>query len=157
MGPEGITEPTIAEVAPASEEMARVLTMHRAEKNWLGFLPDAGFADRAAAGTLLVASFSDTPLAYVLYDLPGTWVKIVHLCVSPEAKGVGLARALVDELSVRHPGCDGITLSCRRSFPAAKLWPKLDFARWPIEPDVATRVIGSQSGFAITAIQTCSV
>jgi GNAT superfamily N-acetyltransferase len=127
MGPGEVRPPNILEVAPASGEMARVLDMHRVEKGWLGFLPDAGFADRAARGTLLIALFDGAPLAYVLYDLPGNWVKIVHLCVAPEAKGAGLARALVEELSLRHPACDGVTLSCRRSYPAATLWPRLGF------------------------------
>lgn len=139
-----VNTPTIAEVVPGSGEMARVLEMHRAEKGWLGFLPDAGFEDRAAAGTLLVASLENSALAYVLYDLPGNWVKIVHLCVAPEAKGTGLARTLVEELSVRHPARDGVTLSCRRSFPAATLWPKLGFR------PVADRTGRSHDGHRLT-------
>jgi GNAT superfamily N-acetyltransferase len=137
-------KPLIAEVVPGSEDMARVLEMHRAEKVWLGFLPDAGFTDRAASGTLLVASLDGSPLAYALYDLPGNWVKIVHLCVAPGAKGAGLARALVEELSVRHPACDGVTLSCRRSYPAATLWPELGFR------PVADRTGRSEEGHRLT-------
>jgi GNAT superfamily N-acetyltransferase len=141
---EAAERPQIVEVAPGGERMTAVLAMHRAEKRWLGFLPDAGFAERAAAGTLLLALLGGRPLAYVLYDLPGEWVKIVHLCVSPEGRGRGLARALVEELSARHRAREGLTLACRRSYPAAGLWPKLDFR------PVAERVGRSHEGHRLT-------
>ena len=44
---------SIIEVDPGSDRIREVLELHRAEKRYLGFLPDAGFDDRAAAGTLL--------------------------------------------------------------------------------------------------------
>jgi hypothetical protein len=78
---------TIVTVDTGTTDFDRVLELHRAEKRWLGFLPDAGFADRASTGTLLAATQQDRVLAYVLYDLPGDWVKVVHLCVDPAARG----------------------------------------------------------------------
>ncbi|MFT3864596.1 MAG: GNAT family N-acetyltransferase [Solirubrobacterales bacterium] len=118
---------TIVAVEPGTGDFDRVLELHRSEKRWLGFLPDAGFVDRAATGTLLAAKQQDQVRAYVLYDLPGDWVKVVHLCVDPTARGSGLARALIAELSSRHAARIGIQLSCRRSYPASSLWPRLDF------------------------------
>ncbi|HEY8082328.1 MAG TPA: GNAT family N-acetyltransferase [Solirubrobacterales bacterium] len=118
---------TIAQVDLGSHWIKEILDLHRAEKRYLGFLPDAGFDDRAAAGTLLAAIRDDHLLGYVLYDLPGDRVKIVHLCVAPIARGEGVARLLIDEVSDRHRDRLGIQLSCRRSFPAANLWPRLEF------------------------------
>jgi GNAT superfamily N-acetyltransferase len=109
------------------EDFDRVLELHRSAKKWLGFLPDAGFADRAATGTLLAARHEGRVVGYVLYDLPGDWVKVVHLCVDRSARGSGVARALIEELSARHPARIGIQLACRRSYPASTLWPRIGF------------------------------
>jgi GNAT superfamily N-acetyltransferase len=118
---------SIVEVDLGSGFMDEVLALHRANKRYLGFLPDAGFDDRAAAGTLLAAISDDCVQGYVLYDLPVDLVKIVHLCVSENSRGSGVARRLVAELSKRHSERRGIQLACRRSYPASQLWPKLDF------------------------------
>lgn len=118
---------SIVEVDLGSRRMDEVLALHRANKRYLGFLPDAGFKDRAAAGTLLIAVSDDQVQGYVLYDLPGDLVKIVHLCVAENSRGSGVARRLVAELSQRHAERRGIKLACRRSYPASRLWPKLDF------------------------------
>src|SRR4051795_8987651 len=97
------SEAVVREVELGSDDFDRVLELHRTEKRWLGFLPDAGFKDRAAAGTLLAAQQNGRVVGYVLYDLPGDWVKVVHLCVDPAARGSGLARAMIDALSARNP------------------------------------------------------
>jgi GNAT superfamily N-acetyltransferase len=117
----------IIEAELGSEDFDRVLALHRTEKRWLGFLPDAGFKDRAAAGTLLAAQQDGRVVGYVLYDLPGDWVKVVHLCVDPAARGSGLARAMIDALSARNPARMGVQLACRRSYPTDSLWPRLGF------------------------------
>ena len=66
-------------------------------------------------------------MGYVLFDLPGNRIKIVHLCVDPKYRGSGVARHLVDEVSKRHQTRVGIELACRRDFPASSLWPRLEF------------------------------
>jgi ribosomal protein S18 acetylase RimI-like enzyme len=120
-------ESSIFVVDRGGEDFASVLELHRSAKKWLGFMPDAGFADRAATGTLLAARHEGRVVGYVLYDLPGDWVKVVHLCVDPSARGSGLARTMIDELSARNPARMGIQLACRRSYPADSLWPRLGF------------------------------
>lgn len=81
------TLPEIAEVEIDTPRLADVKGLWRANRRYLGFLPEGGFIDRALKGTLLVAIRGDTTLGYVLYDLPRDRVKIVHLCVALEARG----------------------------------------------------------------------
>jgi GNAT superfamily N-acetyltransferase len=117
----------ISEVEPQSTRFADVLALWRAHRRYLGFLPDAGFSDRAGRGTLLAASHGRATIGYVLYDLPRDRVKIVHLCVASDARRRGVAGALVQAVSSRHRDRRGLELKCRRDFPASKLWPELGF------------------------------
>ena len=117
----------IVYVAADGEQFDEVLAVAAANRRYLGFLPDAGFADRARKGTLLAATDDGGVLGYVLYDIPGERVKIVHLCVAREARKSGVARALIGEVSARHSDRRGLELACRRDFPADKMWPALGF------------------------------
>lgn len=117
----------IAEVAADSDALREVIILSKQAKRWLGFLPDAGFRDRAVRGTLLAAVVSRRVVAYALYDLPADRVKLVHLCVGKEDRGRGLGRILVDAVSERHHDRRGVELACRRDFPAHRLWPALGF------------------------------
>jgi hypothetical protein len=126
------------------ELFAQVLALHRANKQTLGFLPDAGFKDRASAGTLLGAIERNRLLGYVLFDLPGNRVKIVHLCVDQTLRRGGIARLLVDRISARHGDRLGIELACRRDYDANGLWPRLGFV------PTGDRVGGSDAGHLLT-------
>lgn len=118
---------TIVEVGLSSPEFEGVLELHRGAKRYLGFLPDEGFRDRAAAGTLLGALVGGELCGYVLYDLPANRVTIRHLCVDPDRQGEGIARSLVDAVSERHSERLGIQLECRRDYPANRFWPSVGF------------------------------
>lgn len=112
---------------PAS--LAPVLRLHRASKATLGPMPDQGFSDRAAAGTLLVARLEGVMIGYVLFDLPSDRVKIVHLCIAAAYRRRGVGRALVDEVRSRHGQRRGIALRCRRDFvEAIASWNALGFS-----------------------------
>lgn len=107
---------------------SQVLVLWRRDRATLGFLPTEGFEDRAERGTLLAAVDSGTVAGYVLYDLPGDRVKLVHLCVERGKRDLGVARVLIDELSRRHADRQRIELACRRDYPAANhAWPALGF------------------------------
>lgn len=134
----------ITEVTPASTVFQDVLLLGKANRRYLGFLPDAGFADRARKGTLLVARAGDTTLGYILYDLPSDRVKIIHLCIDKAQRAGGLARGLVDAVSNRHADRRGLELACRRDFPADKMWEKLGFR------PVAERPGRSRAGLPLT-------
>jgi hypothetical protein len=69
----------IVEVEPGGDLVRSVIALGNGPaKRTLGFLPDQGFLDRARKGTLLAAASDGQLLGYVLYDLPGHEVKIVH-------------------------------------------------------------------------------
>jgi GNAT superfamily N-acetyltransferase len=109
------------------ERVSQVLALWRTQRQWLGFLPTEGFLERAAKGTLLVAVVGTKVVGYVLYDLPGDRVKLIHLCIADQHRGRGIARQLVDEVSMRHRERRGIELRCRRDYPANAAWPDLGF------------------------------
>jgi len=113
--------------AEDDECMEQVRALWRIHRKWLGFLPDQGFTDRAVRGTLIAAVVDSRVVGYVLYDLPRSDVKLVHLCVAEEYRGKGVAQRLVDEVSSRHRGRMGIAARCRRDYPANSAWPRLGF------------------------------
>ena len=106
---------------------------HRNRKT-LGYFPEGAFKEHAAMGCLLVAHTNQGDLlGYLLYRVVrkgGIWPQavIVHLCVDDEHRGKGIARALVEKLrSITKDPFLRIELSCRRDYPANRLWPKLGF------------------------------
>ncbi len=101
--------------------------MAKQARGTVGFLTDAAFGDRAEQGTLLAALVDGEVAGYVLYDLPRDEIRIVHLVVAPSRRGLGIARALVDQVAKDHAERRGIFLHCRNDFDADTLWPKLDF------------------------------
>lgn len=118
----------IVAVDPA--ERSRIdaaIRLARANKRWLGLMPDQGFDERAAKGTLLIAHERGEVRGYLLYDLPRNEVKVIHLCVDPASRCSGIARALVDRLCERHPQRSAVVVRCRRDFPAHGAWPGLGF------------------------------
>jgi ribosomal protein S18 acetylase RimI-like enzyme/predicted nucleic acid-binding protein len=97
-------------------------------KKTLGFLPDSGFVDRARKGTLLAACSGSAVVGYVLYDLRPRDIKIVHLCVSPDARRGGVARRLIDAVRDRHDDRNRLTLRCRTDYrEASRVWESLGF------------------------------
>lgn len=118
--------PVLMRPSAGSEEFEAVLRLGKEAKATVGFLKDAPFIERAQKGTLLAASVQGEVVAYLLYDLPRDEVRIVHLVVGREHRGLGLARLLVEELASEQAHRRGIFLSCRNDFEADKLWERLD-------------------------------
>lgn len=134
----------VIEIDDRDPRLQDVLALWRQGRKYLGPMPDAGFADRARQGTLLIAEFDGQTVGYVLYDLPADRAKLVHLCVAGEARNQGVARLLVGEVSKRHRERAGVQAHCRTDFPADKLWPQLGFR------PVNTRRGRSKAGHELT-------
>lgn len=117
----------VAAVSPNTNAYTQILDLHRKNSRWLGALPYAAFERYADEGTLLGFVDDHQVLGYALYRLPSNQIGLTHLCVDSAARGQGVARALVEEIVHRHPDRTGIRLRCRRDYPAADLWPRLDF------------------------------
>ena len=96
----------------------------------LGFLTREAIIRYVEAGTCLGIKAADGRLdAYLLFAPPKRYIRVIHLCVADEARGRGHARRLIDKLKKvgAASGVGTIKLSCRRDFPAHKMWPTLGF------------------------------
>lgn len=125
---EAETQIAIVEVDETTDLARAVIDLANGPaKRTLGFLPDQGFLDRARRGTLLAAVADSELLGYVLYDLPGFVVKVVHLCVAQNARRRGVARRLIAEVSDRHSDRQRIVLACRYDYEATAVWEALQF------------------------------
>lgn len=108
------------------DHFAAVLALHKANRTTLGPMPDAAFRDRAKHRGLLLGLQDAELVGYMLYDIPRhNIIKIVHLCVDADARGSGLARALVDESIRLHPGRSIITAACRTDYGIDGFWRSL--------------------------------
>src|SRR5271165_386404 len=78
-----------------SSLLAEVIALGDQNRRTLGFFPQQAFEQAAASGTLLAAICDGHVVAYALYALPRQIVRLTHLCVSQNVRGLGLARRLV--------------------------------------------------------------
>lgn len=106
------------------------LVIELADKNkaTLGLMPRGAFADFADRRLLLTVVNGTDVGGYALFDVARNRVRLIHLCVADEYRGQGVSRMLVEELSNAHSDLTGITLKCRRDYPANQAWPKLGFS-----------------------------
>ena len=112
---------TSADLVPVDEMMKR-------NGQTLGFLPDEALLDYLERGSVLGAKVGgDRLIGYLLYAQNQSRFRIVHLCVSQEFRGSGIASRLLDRLKSAATTQAAITLNCRRDFPAHHMWPKLGF------------------------------
>ncbi|MGC5247423.1 GNAT family N-acetyltransferase [Gordonia sp. DT219] len=117
-------------VEPGSALFTSVKSLGDEHSKYLGLLPHAAWAEYAEAGHICAMvddAARDTPLAYVAYRTPRNEIVVAHLVVRSAARGLGLARCLIDFLRGSYPDRMGISLSCRRDYPAHAMWPKLGF------------------------------
>lgn len=117
----------IIEVLYPSNGFDAVEKLWRRNRGQLGFMPTEGFKQRADRGTLLTAVQGDEVLGYVLFDLPGNEVKIIHLCVTSSARRGGVGRLLVEKVSRLHRGRRGIRVTYRRDYDAGAFWQRVGF------------------------------
>jgi len=70
----------------------------------------------------------DSLIGYFIYRVANIRAVLVHLCVSPAYRRIGVAKLLVDDLVERTRDLRGISISTRRDFIANQVWPRLGFA-----------------------------
>ncbi|MEE6135151.1 GNAT family N-acetyltransferase [Mycobacterium sp. 050128] len=99
-------------------------------------LPYAAWEEYAAQKRIVCAVGGDAAaesgpaqqlLGYVAIRLPRQSVAITHLVVREDMRKTGIARKLVEEVRRRYPDRRGISVRCRRDYPANQAWPKLGF------------------------------
>src|SRR5689334_12941643 len=107
----------ISEVAPRSKLFEAVVDLWRHHSATLGFMPSGGFDDAARSGLLLAAVIPDGSLAgYIMFRRTQRNVAIVHLCVSKQHRGAGVARRLFEAVKVRCADSYELRVRCRRDF-----------------------------------------
>lgn len=117
----------VVEVLYPSNRFNDVEKLWRRNRRQLGFMPTEGFKERADRGTLLAAVHQGEVLGYVLFDLPGNEVKIIHLCVASSARRKGVGRLLVERVSNLHRRRRGIRVTYRRDYDAGAFWQRVGF------------------------------
>ena len=118
---------SITSIAPHSPHFRRALQLARDNSKTLGFLPQGAFEEYAHAGSFLAALDRDAVVGYVVFRTSREHASLVHLCVSEQARGLGVAKALVERVVALTPDCLGLAANCRRDFPAHEMWPSLGF------------------------------
>lgn len=103
------------------------MALHRLNSKTLGFLPAGAFEENAKLRRILVAMEGQALCGYLLYRVARGRAAIVHLCVSREARGKGIARALVEQLKRETKPLEGIGLRCRRDYDINHVWSKFGF------------------------------
>ena len=106
-----------------------VKQLWRINSKYLGMFPEGAFDEYAKRVWILVASdqqLSDC-LGYLLYRITSRHVAIAHLCVRKDVRGRGVANKLFHQLANQTQNESGISVRCRKDYPANRLWPKLGF------------------------------
>lgn len=99
------------------DDWREILQLAKRHSSTLGFLPDSAFADRLRKGTLVAARIGGRVVGYCLYDLPRAGhIKLVHVCVSEAARGLGAGRAMIAAAIDRNLGAIGVLAYCRRDY-----------------------------------------
>ena len=124
------TQLKIEAIDDKSPHLKTVIALGRANKATLGLFPDEAFAGHAARRQILVALTPEEKcIGYLLYRSVrrDNIIVIVHLCVEPSWRGRGVARMLVNHLSLNTQEYYGIKLKCRCDYEIDGMWSKLDF------------------------------
>ena len=123
-----LSTPTITGTRPGSAAERAVIALSKRAQATLGQLPYEVFRQAARNGTMLHATNGGAVVGYVLFQVRRHGViALIHLCVAPEARGLGVARALVDSIVSRYPSRVGIKVRCRNDYEAHDAWPHLGF------------------------------
>ncbi len=110
------------------QTLDRVISLHRADSRHLGFFPKGAFEEHARAGQILLAFNQQSEvIGYLLYRVAKQRAIIVHLCTALNARGAGVARALVENLKQVTKPLAGIGLRCRQDYDARHVWAKFGF------------------------------
>jgi GNAT superfamily N-acetyltransferase len=110
-----------------AELLDAVIRLADANRKYLGLMPKGAFVDLSGQARLLAATIGGQLAGYALYDVARGRVRLVHLCVAGGYRRRGVARALLVALTRRHSDLRGVSVKCRRDYPAATIWPTLGF------------------------------
>lgn len=108
-----------------------VVILGKQNAKTLGMFPEGAFADHARKRFIFGAVQERKLIGYILFRITRSkgFVCIAHLCVKPEFRGGGIAKALLDAVKAKYSSTQkGISLSCRSDYKeASKFWEKYGF------------------------------
>jgi ribosomal protein S18 acetylase RimI-like enzyme/predicted nucleic acid-binding protein len=117
-----------ATVAPNAPELVAIKELWRQNSATLGFFPQGAFTDYAEKGGLITAADAHRQLlGYLAFRRARQQAVIVHLCVKPQLRNRGVARALFGAFQEATADLMGARVTCRKDFAAVALWPKFGF------------------------------
>ena len=121
----------LEEIKSKSECIKDVKKMADTSSSTLGFLPYGAFERLADKGNIIVClniqEGREKCVGYCLYDIGKGRVRLNHLCVNPDYRGMGIARILISKLKEKTEHLPGIIASCRRDYELEKMWESLGF------------------------------
>ncbi len=127
----------IVTVGAPSELFEKVIELGNKNSATLGFLPRGAIEQKAREKKLLAAIEVDQVLGYLLFDfnLRARIAYIIHLCVSKECRGRGIAKSLFHKLEATvGDKVVGIRVHCRTDYEEADVWEKLGFTKYGTKP-----------------------
>ena len=134
-------EPAPSVVTLACTDMESVEALRAHNTGTLGFLAEGALSHYLASDGGLGSKTQDGRLvAYLLFARHRNHIRIIHLCVSDEARGAGYAKLLVNRLKsiAKQHEVGVIKLNCRRDYPEHHMWPKLGFVPLSEKPAKAS-------------------
>lgn len=125
--PELVVYPWDPSGEEAGAEYDRVLGLHRENKATLGHLPYAAFDEAGRRGRLVLGVVDGEVQGYVLYSTPRQQtLKLVHVCVAKQGRGIGLAKAMIAEVITANPDRAMLAAHCRADYRIDSFWRSLD-------------------------------
>ncbi|GAA1706967.1 hypothetical protein GCM10009745_63540 [Kribbella yunnanensis] len=134
-GSTGASQVELVVVRPQDDELiAAAIALGNTARATLGHLPFAAYDAAADKGTLLVGRVNANVVGYALYGRSFRRIRLTHLCVDPAARGNGIARLLVDEISRSNANYLGIRVRCRHDYGLGPMWITLGFRQLSERP-----------------------
>ena len=105
----------------------QLIDLYKKHKSILGFFPLGAFVERRNKKEIFVFIDNNQLVGYLLFRTTKLEAIIVHLCVQPQGRRLGVAKKLINHLVENSRQYYGIGLHCRRDYVASKIWPSLGF------------------------------
>jgi ribosomal protein S18 acetylase RimI-like enzyme/predicted nucleic acid-binding protein len=111
--------------------LAQVMDLGKRNSKTLGLMPKDAYIEQARKRCIVVAFEGKKLIGYCLFRITTTKhrIGITQVCVDPEHRQTGIAKALLSQLTNKyHSLFNGMLVSCREDYVAAcKLWQKFGF------------------------------
>ena len=112
------------------EDLAFLDDLRRTDSQSLGFFSRTALLEKIHAGMVRVASLFGRRTGFIMHgSLRRAEVRLFQVAVLPDQRGLGIGRAMVEELLrvAAKAGAAGVSLRCRDRLPANGFWHEAGF------------------------------